>query len=131
MQIGETSNLAESVKLYGIAALDEPMPETMLTALDHIFEDASPAGAAGRRLAAANDNANGPVDAVLSFLRSFPPFQQAVQDILGPHAVAWRMLFFRKSRDVNWLAAWHQDVTIAAKNSHPLQPAHRQDAVVR
>jgi hypothetical protein len=53
-------------------------------------------------------------DAVRTLARS-QALRSFVDAVLSPAAFAVRGLFFDKTRDANWLVAWHQDTTIAVK----------------
>ncbi len=145
MLTGKLAHLSEQITIKGYQTLPAKMPEMMVRALALIFDDLAPApidqdyasqprgrqttigkskkngGRNGRRLLPANDNANCPIEAVLQFLRNFTPLTQALKALLGPDAVAVRMLFLEAHQDFE-NAAWHQDVTITVRNPNPLPP---------
>src|SRR3954464_6237384 len=44
------------------------------------------------------------------------PLRTIVQAVLGSTAIAVRGILFDKTADANWLAPWHQDLSIAVKH---------------
>ena len=54
------------------------------------------------------------LDAVAKLARS-APLMALIRPLLGAAPLAVRAIFFDKSPEVNWLVAWHQDLTIAVR----------------
>jgi ectoine hydroxylase-related dioxygenase (phytanoyl-CoA dioxygenase family) len=46
--------------------------------------------------------------------------REIVEKILGPECFAVRGIFFNKTRQANWKVMWHQDLTIAVREQHPV-----------
>ena len=46
--------------------------------------------------------------------------REIVEKILGPECFAVREIFFNKTRQSNWKVVWHQDLTIAVREQHPV-----------
>jgi ectoine hydroxylase-related dioxygenase (phytanoyl-CoA dioxygenase family) len=46
--------------------------------------------------------------------------REIVEKILGPECFAVRGIFFNKTRQSNWKVVWHQDLTIAVREQHPV-----------
>ena len=46
--------------------------------------------------------------------------REIVEKILGPKCFAVRGIFFNKTRQANWMVVWHQDLTIAVREQHPV-----------
>ncbi len=56
-----------------------------------------------------------------------------VEQVLGPSYRRVRSLFFDKTPESNWKVPWHQDLTIAVKEKHPVPdfgPWSQKDGVV-
>lgn len=109
--------LARSIDEHGFAVIDRLVPESAIAALIVALDDVQHSGAIQRR---------GSVHAIRNLLEAVPevqrlarsePIRSVVEPVLGAAAFVVRGILFDKTPAANWKVAWHQDLTIAVRES--------------
>jgi len=110
-----TESLATSIEHDGFAVVEAVVPAAVVDALLPALADVDHEGAIQRR---------GSVHAVRNLLEAVPQVQalarsEAIRNlvvpVLGSGCFVVRGILFDKTPEANWKVAWHQDLTIAAR----------------
>ncbi|EPX56333.1 hypothetical protein D187_007675 [Cystobacter fuscus DSM 2262] len=110
--------LAARIEREGFALLPEAVPDAGVEALLARLSTLSP-GTEPRRRGGTRQLFEA-VPEAREYARS-GAMRAAAEAVLGPGCFAVRALLFDKTPEANWKVIWHQDLTIAVRERHPVE----------